>query len=190
MDRGVWQVTVHGVAKSQTWLSDLAHTCILVGFLGDSMLKNLTASAQDAGLTEESGRSPGEGNGNPNQCFCLGNPMDTGAWQPTQSMWLQESNATQRLNNNNVYLPYQNLMGNANTKPTIDKYTHKRKSNANTTCMYVFPRNTWGREEKKTFKNKPKTIKIMAIGTYILITTFNVNGINAPNKRQRLAEWT
>ena len=22
MDRGVWQATVHGVAKSQTWLSD------------------------------------------------------------------------------------------------------------------------------------------------------------------------
>ena len=29
------------------------------------------------------GRSPGEGNGNPLQYFCLGNPMDTGAWQAT-----------------------------------------------------------------------------------------------------------
>ena len=28
----------------------------------------------------------------------------------------------------------------------------------------------------------------MAIGTYILIT-FNVNGLNAPTKRHRLAEW-
>ena len=26
MERGAWQVTVHGVAKSQTWLSDWAHT--------------------------------------------------------------------------------------------------------------------------------------------------------------------
>ena len=25
MDRGAWQATVHGVAKSWTWLSDLAH---------------------------------------------------------------------------------------------------------------------------------------------------------------------
>ena len=27
-----------------------------------------------------SGRSPGEGNGNPLQCYCLENPMDGGAW--------------------------------------------------------------------------------------------------------------
>ena len=27
------------------------------------------------------GRSPGEGNGNPLQCSCRGNPMDRGAWQ-------------------------------------------------------------------------------------------------------------
>ena len=26
MERETWQATVHGVAKSQTWLSDLAHT--------------------------------------------------------------------------------------------------------------------------------------------------------------------
>ena len=29
----------------------------------------------------------------------------------------------------------------------------------------------------------------MVIGTYILITTLNVNGSNAPTKRHRLAEW-
>ena len=29
------------------------------------------------------GRSPGEGNGNPLQYSCLGNPMDRGAWQAT-----------------------------------------------------------------------------------------------------------
>ena len=29
----------------------------------------------------------------------------------------------------------------------------------------------------------------MVIGTYISITTLNVNGLNAPTKRQRLAEW-
>ena len=27
MDRGAWWATIHGVAKSQTWLSDLAHAC-------------------------------------------------------------------------------------------------------------------------------------------------------------------
>ena len=29
----------------------------------------------------------------------------------------------------------------------------------------------------------------MGIGTYISIITFNVNGLNAPTKRHRLAEW-
>ena len=29
----------------------------------------------------------------------------------------------------------------------------------------------------------------MATGTYISIITLNVNGLNAPNKRHRLAEW-
>ena len=29
----------------------------------------------------------------------------------------------------------------------------------------------------------------MAIGTYISIITLNVNGLNAPNKKHRLAEW-
>ena len=37
--------------------------------------------------------------------------------------------------------------------------------------------------------NKPKTIKKMVIGTYILITTLNVNGLSAPTKRHKLAEW-
>ena len=29
----------------------------------------------------------------------------------------------------------------------------------------------------------------MVIGTYMLIIILNVNGLNAPTKRQRLAEW-
>ena len=37
----------------------------------------------DAGSVPGSGRSPGEGNGNPLQYSCLGNPMDRGAWQAT-----------------------------------------------------------------------------------------------------------
>ena len=36
--------------------------------------------ARDAGLTLGWGRSPGEGNGNPLQYSCLGNPMDRGTW--------------------------------------------------------------------------------------------------------------
>ena len=43
------------------------------------MVKNLLANAGNTGLIPGSGRSPGEGNGNPLQYSCLGNPMDRGA---------------------------------------------------------------------------------------------------------------
>ena len=51
-----------------------------LGFLGGSVVKNLPANAGEAGLIPGQGRSPGEGNGNPLQYSCLGNPMDRGAW--------------------------------------------------------------------------------------------------------------
>ena len=50
------------------------------------MVKYLAASAgdiRDEGLIPGLERSPGEGNGNPLQYFCLDNPMDRGAWQAT-----------------------------------------------------------------------------------------------------------
>ena len=37
----------------------------------------------DPGPIPGSGRSPGEGNGNPLQYSCLENPMDVGAWLAT-----------------------------------------------------------------------------------------------------------
>ena len=49
-------------------------------FPGGSVVKNLLANARDEGLNPESGRSPGEGNGNPHQYSCLRNTMDRGAW--------------------------------------------------------------------------------------------------------------
>ena len=52
-----------------------------VWFPGGSGVKNPAANAGGTGLIPGSGRSPGEGNGNPLQCSCLGNPMDTGDWQ-------------------------------------------------------------------------------------------------------------
>ena len=37
-------------------------------------------NAGDLGSVSESGRSPGEGNGNPFQYSCLENPTDRAAW--------------------------------------------------------------------------------------------------------------
>ena len=48
------------------------------------VVKNLPANAEDirdAGLIPGSGRSPGEGHGNPLQYSYLENPVDRGAWQ-------------------------------------------------------------------------------------------------------------
>ena len=42
--------------------------------------KESACNAGDLGLIAGWGRSPGEGDGNPLQCSCLENPMDTGAW--------------------------------------------------------------------------------------------------------------
>ena len=44
-------------------------------------------------------------------------------------------------------------------------------------------------EKEKTYNNKQKTTNKMVTGTYISIITLNVNGLNAPTKRHRLAEW-
>ena len=54
-----------------------------VGYPGGSVVKNPPANTGDSGLIPGSGGTPGEGNGNPLQYSCLGNPMDRGAWQAT-----------------------------------------------------------------------------------------------------------
>ena len=54
---------------------------VLMGFPGGSVVKNLPAIAGDMGLIPGSGRSPGEGNGNPLHYSCLGNLIDRGAWK-------------------------------------------------------------------------------------------------------------
>ena len=52
-----------------------------MGFPGGLEGKVSTCNAGDPGSIPESGRSPGEGNGNPLQYSCLENPMDRGTWE-------------------------------------------------------------------------------------------------------------
>ena len=49
-------------------------------FPGGSDSKVSVYNAGDPGSIPGLGRSPGEGNGNPLQDYCLENPMDRGAW--------------------------------------------------------------------------------------------------------------
>ena len=78
-------------------------------FPGGSVGKNPPAKQEtacnvgDTGLIPGSGKSPGEGNGNPLQYSYLGNPTDRGAWWTTAHGVAKESDKTQRLNSNNRY---------------------------------------------------------------------------------------
>ena len=70
-DRGTWWAAVHGEK---------------LGFPGGAVIRNLPANAGDTSnldLISGSGRFPGEGNGNPLQYSCLGNPMGRRGWQGT-----------------------------------------------------------------------------------------------------------
>ena len=51
-----------------------------MGFPGGSEVKASAWNAGDPGLIPGSGRSPGEGNGNPLQYSCLENPMEGEVW--------------------------------------------------------------------------------------------------------------
>ena len=51
-----------------------------VSFPGGSEGEASACSAGDPGPIPGSGKSPGEGNGNPLQYSCLENPTDEGAW--------------------------------------------------------------------------------------------------------------
>ena len=69
------------------------------GLPGGSLVKNLPANAGDTRSVPDPGRFSGEGNGNPLQHSCLGNPMDRGAWSPWGH---KESDTTEQINNNEI----------------------------------------------------------------------------------------
>ena len=54
-----------------------------MGFPGSSVIMSPPANAGNTSSIPGSGRSAGEGNGNPFQYSCLGNPKDRGACQAT-----------------------------------------------------------------------------------------------------------
>ena len=82
-------------------------TCSKPGhFPGSSDGKASSCNAGDPGSIPESGRSPGEGNGNPLQYSCLESPMDRGAcWAAvhgTAKSWTRLSDFTFTFTRSNV----------------------------------------------------------------------------------------
>ena len=79
---------------------DWATNTYLLTFDG-SAVKNPPANDGEVGSIPGSGRSAGEGNGNPLQYSRLGNPIVKGAWLATIHGLTKELDMTERQNNNN-----------------------------------------------------------------------------------------
>ena len=92
----------------QNFLCILICLCLLQGFPNDSPGKESTCNAGDLGLIPGSGRSPGEGNGNPLQNSCLENPMNRGAQQAIVH-GVTESNVTEQLSTQYLFLSLMSL---------------------------------------------------------------------------------
>ena len=90
-------------ADFENW-SDLAINQGM-GFPGESDGKESACNAGDPGWILGSGRSPGEGNSNPLQHSCLGNPMDRGAWRATVHGVTKDSDMTEWLTLSLSYFP-------------------------------------------------------------------------------------
>ena len=64
--------------------------CLVLGLPRWLKGKESACNAEDAGSIPGSRRSPGEGNGNPLQYSCLGNPVKRGDWRATVH-WIAKS---------------------------------------------------------------------------------------------------
>ena len=76
-------ITLHPLYHKQRHLDRRALYLIGWSFPHSSVSKESSCNAGNPGSIPGSGRSPGEGNGNPLQYSCLENSINRGAWQAT-----------------------------------------------------------------------------------------------------------
>ena len=95
-------------------------------FPGGSEGKASAYNAGDPGSIPGLGRSPGEGNGNPLQYYCLENPMDRGALQATVH---GVAKSRTRLSNLTYSLTHSDMNRNLNEGYTDGKRVHKKMFN-------------------------------------------------------------
>ena len=79
-------------------------------FPGGSDGKASAYNVGNLGSIPGSGRSPGEGNGNPLQYSCLENPMDRGTWWATVHGVAKESDTTERLHFTSLHFTSHDLI--------------------------------------------------------------------------------
>ena len=128
-----------------------------MGFPGGSVGKESTCiqetncNAEDPSSVLGLGRSPGEGNGSPLQCSCLGNPMDRGAWQVT---FIGVTRVIHDLKTKPLPSPPpRNGMRKWSQWKKKNKQTHKKTENATYKKWRIWRENVlaW---ETKSFKEK------------------------------------
>ena len=86
--------SIHAVAKNKISFFLRLSNSPYRELPGGSVVENLPVNAGDAGSIPRSGRSPGEGNGNPVQYSCLENPTDRGArWATVRGVTKQSDTA-------------------------------------------------------------------------------------------------
>ena len=82
-------------------------------------------------------------------------------------------------------LLYMILMVTTNQK-TCNRYTHKERERNSNIKLKIVLKSQGKRsreEEREELQNKQKTINKIAVNTYLIIITLNVNGLSAPIKR-------
>ena len=93
--QSLWlKITERTLGQWQLYRAFRVLKMLLMLQLNSTWLEKSTCQAGKMGLIPELRRSPGEGNGNPFQYSCLGNPMDKGAWQTTVHKVTKESDTT------------------------------------------------------------------------------------------------
>ena len=127
--------------KSKESLQSLSRVPLSkMGFPGNSVVKNPPASTGDTGLVTGLGGSPGGGNGNPLQYFCLENPMDRGAWWATAQGVVKESDMTEQLSTN--------IRAHYLSKIVI---VHRVVHMSACVCIFLYIRNIWTQRFESPF---------------------------------------
>ena len=132
------------------------------GFPGVSDSKESACKVGDPGSISGSGRSPGEGNGNPLQYSCLENPMDRGAWWATVHR-VAESNRTEGLTFTHHWLTLLRTWNEPNTVNQLHSNKHFLKKKEKSWHVDLFLSSTQNKLllfncKKKKFENLRKKI--------------------------------